>query len=607
MLLEIVSDGHAFRLPFIVLAVFLLSLALLVVEILRVVRPRYSYWQALRWVFGSSAFAVFFSWWAWGRLGKTHGDTCSPITFDNFVLLALMVLQVVLPVLVLVFVLRNGNRRTGDDAGPDRTQRYPPLQLGIVFLIVVFLGGAVWSEKWTWALAWIIVSFPVVVMIPSALAVSWLDVLTSGKAGKKAAPFTGMPGIIAGAVLPAVALALLVGLWWTGRVLAPFYVADLNARFVPPWNHPELLRKITGRIYWAGPSNAREPLRCFDPGANVWREVPNAPPPNEYLHTVNYWDVQGNLFAHIPFNKREETSTESPAETASPGESREDSKETEDSLGPFPMPERPRRDPRRPWFPPSWWRQVRVVSLADGRQVASIDISNLPGEEVRQILRIRLSPDLSKLAVLFSREIRQASKKPEERPWLYGLAIYELPTGNLLRVLDRLRPQSGVLCWFGDSARVLLNIVREPSPSAHGARPRRSYVLVAADIRTGQATKLLPGFCYTAVLCPRTGRIIAQTLEGWEELAMLTPMSRGKYAPSETIPCSPGFRLKGISPDGCLLIGDALVPTLRSNCGARTALLIVDTASPDTCHLLGGEPDTTNRFWNTVIWRDGKE
>ncbi|NOY80028.1 MAG: hypothetical protein GXP31_03385 [Kiritimatiellaeota bacterium] len=577
-------------LPLVSATVFVIGLALLLVELVRVLPgPRRSCWEAVRWVCGGGAAAFVAAWWLrmnirehswlWICIGRRT-------LWDE---LAYAFVLVPVSGLVLVLLLAQRRRAEGSSIPPRWARSY---WISALVIVSGGLGALILAPPCEPSVV-NIAAFPIVLVILIVLTAAALEGVVRGKDGQLPISLLFAPNLLTGAGLPMVVVAAAAGLRLAVSGVGSLYIKNVDDRLVPAWNHPELLQYMTGRIYRVKRKNEAGDLQFFDVQTGQWRSMPHTPPPEEFLMGSGKWDVEGDYLAYVPSQPKRASIPEAKLV--------------------LPEPETPgmvsrRRSSALPAPPPNW-RKVRVVSLEDGRRVTSIDVSTLPNEKPSCIRRLRIAPDTRKLAVLFERRLLPRFDSPAGRPSRrrYAVAIYELPTGKLIRVLGEVDLIHTPLDWLLDSRHILVSVSgKRPAEKrkARAARSRRPFWLASVDVTTDRVTTLLPGLWFDLSVSPTTGNIVAY--RDGKIVVVPPPGATGRVEKTRTFSMSRlFFSFQGISPDERLLLGSAVVPTVEVVSVPTTCLLIVDARSPETAHILQRNDQDCNYYseGDGLLWR----
>ena len=565
-------------LPLGTLGLFVFVLVLLLTELLQIAGPRRSYWTTGGLVCGTGTAAFFASWWLWEYLGKHYSRIliCDQARWwkdDAYVFVLSLVAGAIL-----------------FQAWPRRQVPEKVVNAGVLITALAGLGALVLvpprdSDPIT------IAAFPAVLMVLVVMAATALEALLPEKGDKSSHVLSLAPPLLAGAVLPTIAVAVGAGIWLVASTAGSLFIKDLNARLVPNWNHPELLQQMTGRIYRVKrltPKGAE--LQFFNVQAGQWQSVPNAPAPTGILGTPGKWDVAGNLFAYVPLQEKQLSDASGLSKSGpGPGELLSGN-----------------------------CRKVQVVSLEDGHRVASIDISTLPDQHISYIHRLRIAPDRRRIAILFKRSFHTRSgRRPSNTPSrsFHAIAIYELPSGRFVRVLKDMEVFPVTLDWLPDSRHIVVTLLDRsppsaPKPGGNGPmrRQRARFLAAAVDIENSQCTILAPNSYFDATVSAVTGNVFVHRNES--ELNIIAPAApRGQARKLKIIPY-PWFRLLGVSPKERLLLGSAVIPFLGSSNLVQSTglfLLIVDTKSPETVHILDRSSGDYLGRGGDLLWRPVKQ
>jgi hypothetical protein len=335
------------------------------------------------------------------------------------------------------------------------------------------------------------------------------------------------------------------------------YAGRLDRKEQAEWQSPQLLGRVTGRIYATVSPGQKHGLRLFDPQTGTWAALTNCPSLDP-----NSWDIERDVCAFVPWDTGE-------------------------------------------WKD----RHVVVSRLPDFAVLHDIEAARFMDHEFdgianwQGVVRLSLSPDTRHLAILF-RYAEAAAYKDDSSYYALGtkcrVIVVALDSGREVARAPRWASDSG-LCWLPDSRTVLFssfddeklyltakgNVRGDTGYGVGDSDAKFPMGIYAFDLDTGAVTRFSDGSAPS--LASRSKHVLVRN---GTSLRMLD--ESGREVARLDLPRL-GYRPASVSPGGDMV----LVEMQRHSpfYGGGTPL-IVDLAAPATRHVLGGE------FSYKYVWAD---
>ncbi len=337
------------------------------------------------------------------------------------------------------------------------------------------------------------------------------------------------------------------------------YAGRLDKKEQTDWQSPQLLSRVTGRIYGTVSPGPTHGLRLFDPQAGAWTTLTNCPSLDP-----NTWDVAWDVCAYIP------------------------------------------------WGTADWKeRHLVMARLPEFCVIHDMEVTRFMDHDFdgianwQGVAALSLSPDARHLAILF-RYAEVAAYKDASSYYALGskcrVIVVALDSGREIARAPRWASDRGV-CWLPDARTVLFSsfddekVYQTPKSAVRGdtgygigdaktAKFPRS--LFAFRMKTGDVARFADG----SDPCLALRRRLVMVRAG-DALRLLDPS--GRQVSSLDV-SRLGYRGARVSPDGTMAIADM---RRHSPFSAGGTTVLIDVAAPATRHFMGGE------FSYKYVWTDG--
>lgn len=336
------------------------------------------------------------------------------------------------------------------------------------------------------------------------------------------------------------------------------YAGHLDRKEQAAWQNPELLHRLTGRIYGTVSPGATHGLRLLDPQAGAWTTLTNSPSLDP-----NTWDIARDICAYVP------------------------------------------------WGTLDWKDRRLIISRLPGFSVIhDIEVARFMERDLddtaswQGIEMLSLSPDAKRLAILF-RHADAVAYKDSASYYSLGskcrLIVVDVDSGQETARAPRWASDRG-LCWLPDARTVLFSsfddekVYQTPKGAVRGNTgygigdskdPKFPRSLFAFHVDAGEVSRFADG----SDPCLAARRKLVMVRDG-DSLRLLEPS--GRQSSRLDVPRL-GYRGARVSPDGDVVIADMW---RHSPFYAGGTTVLIDLAAPARRHYVAGG------FSYKYVWAD---